>query len=119
MYVTKVSGSSRPQPIRYCIKLGLRQYTIAFDVQQISNEETEEIQYVWSEAVFPKGTPTYGMVVSAIIHGRYSDNDMQAIINNHLLEDGNEEHEAEWSAMQEWRATAKSMAKQILEEIQK
>lgn len=51
---------------------------------------------------------TYSSIVSAIINDRYSNDQMQAIINNHLLE-ANDEHEAEFSAMQAWRAHAKEV----------
>lgn len=39
---------------------------------------------------------------------------MTAIINNHLLDDGNEEHSEEWSEMQAWRKEAKEIAKKML-----
>ena len=52
--------------------------------------------------------------VSAIINDKYNNNDMQAIINNHLLEPEDEEHEAQYQAMQEWRKHAKEIAKQVL-----
>lgn len=115
MLIIKMSGSEKPQQIRYKIKLGLRKYTIAFDIQE--SEETEGNAYTWSEATFDLGKPTYSQLTAAIIQSRYSNDDMQAIINNHLLEDGNSEHEAEWNAMQEWRTEAKTMAKSILEEL--
>ena len=49
----------------------------------------------------------------------YSDDAMQAIINNYLLEDEDSEHQKEWNDMQMWRVEAKRMAKEILEEIKK
>lgn len=63
--------------------------------------------------------PHNSQLVSAIIHGRYSDDAMQAIINNYLLEDEDSEHQKEWNDMQMWRVEAKRMAKEILEEIKK
>lgn len=111
MFVKKmVTGSEPPQTVRYGIKLGMKQYTIAFDVK-----ETEDGQYQWSEVTLSPGIPSYGVLVSAIVRGRYTDDEMQAIVNNHLLDDGNEEHEAEWDEMQAWRAEAKKVAKEILE----
>ncbi len=115
MLITKMTGSIEPQQIRYKIKLGLRQYTIAFDIQQ--SETDDQNQYQWTETTFDLGRPTYSQLVAAIVQSRYPSDDMQAIINNHLLEDGNSEHEAEWNAMQAWRAKAKSMAKEILTQL--
>ena len=61
---------------------------------------------------------TYEQVTSAIIDAAYPSDQMQAIINNHLLESGNAEHEAEFTAMQQWRADAKTIAKQVMEQWQ-
>ena len=66
-------------------------------------------------------------VVDAIISTAYPTDKMQAIINNHfanlaIIADGKkldadeEEHEAEYEAMQAWRTKAKSVAKDVLEE---
>lgn len=61
---------------------------------------------------------TYEQVTSAIIDAAYPSDQMQAIINNHLLESDNAEHEAEFAAMQQWRADAKTIAKQVMEQWQ-
>lgn len=116
MYVVKMSGEVLPQQVRKSIKLGMKQYTIAFDIQETTNDDNL-VQYVWNEVTFPVGKPTYGDIVASIIHGRYSDNEIQAIINNYLLEDGDKEHEKEWNDMQAWRAKAKQLAKLILKDI--
>lgn len=113
--ISKIISSEPPQQIRYKIKLGLRQYTIAFDIQEL--KEGDELKYQWSEATFELGKPTYSQLVATMIKSRYPDDDMQAIINNHLLGDGDAEHEAEWLAMQAWRSEAKVKAKEILEEL--
>ena len=117
MFIAYNQGNEQPQRIRHNIKLGLRQYTIAFDVNLVKGGENE--QYKWCEITLPVGMPTYSQLVSAIIHGRDSDDAMQAIINNHLLEDEDSEHQKEWNDMQMWRMEAKRMAKEILEEIKK
>lgn len=66
-------------------------------------------------------------VVDAIVSAAYPSDKMQAIINNHFanlakiadgkkLDADEEEHEAEYNAMQEWRTKAKAVAKDVLEE---
>lgn len=66
-------------------------------------------------------------IVDAIITGLYPTDKMQAIINNHFailakiadgkeLDADDEEHEAEYNAMQEWRTKAKEVAKQVIAE---
>ena len=113
--ITKQIGYMLPPQISYKIKLGQRQYTIAFDVQEF--KDGGETAYQWSEATFELGRPSCSQLVSAIIESRYPNDRMQAIINNHLLDDGDAEHEAEWNAMQAWRAEAKAMAKDILAKL--
>jgi hypothetical protein len=116
MVIVANQGDTEPQLISHKIKLGLKQYTIAFDVQKSSDETN--LGYSWSEVTFGAGVPSYSEIVAAIIRSRYDDDRMQALINNHLLDDGDAEHEAEWDAMQKWRAEAKQKAKEILAAIE-
>ena len=60
MFITYNQGNEQPQRIRHNIKLGLRQYTIAFDVHIVKEGENE--QYKWCEITLPVGTPTYSPV---------------------------------------------------------
>lgn len=74
------------------------------------------------------GTRTYDGIVNAIVCDHYPADKMQAIINNHFLNlakiaDGKKldeddiAHEAEYDAMQEWRAKAKRVAKEVVSMI--
>lgn len=63
------------------------------------------------------GTRTYDGIVNAIVCDHYPADKMQAIINNHLLESENKEHQAEFAEMQAWRAKAKSVAKEVVSMI--
>lgn len=65
------------------------------------------------EITMPVGVIDYGSIVSAIIDSHYTNDQMQAIVNNHLIG----EHEDAFDEMQEYRAYAKRMARQIVEEI--
>ena len=109
---------------------------INFDVEQIelengmdrdeSKEKTTRLAY--SAYVVRIEQPVErDKVVDAIISSAYPTDKMQAIINNHFanlakiadgkkLDADEEEHEAEYNAMQEWRTKAKSVAKDVLEE---
>lgn len=57
---------------------------------------------------------TYDSIVSAIINAEYTTDQMQAVINNHLLDSTNEATEAEFTAMQQWRALAKKVAREVI-----
>ena len=65
-------------------------------------------------------------IVDAIITGRYPTDKMQALINNHFanlakiadgkkLDADDEEHEAEYEAMQSWRTKAKAVATDVID----
>ena len=66
-----------------------------------------------------------GKVIDAIVSAAYPSDKMQAIINNHfanlaIIADGKkldadeEEHEAEYDAMQAWRKKAKTVASDVM-----
>lgn len=119
MRIEKKNGSEKPKEISYILKLGLRMYTIAFDIKEVetateNGEEASRTQFEWSEVTFGLGIPTFSQLVSAMVQCRYPHDDMEAIINNKLLGDGDEEHEAEYEAMQAWRKEAKTKAKELL-----
>lgn len=67
-----------------------------------------------------------GKVVDAIVSSAYPTDKMQAIINNHFanlakiadgkkLDADDEEHEAEYNAMQKWRTKAKAVATDVID----
>lgn len=109
---------------------------INFDVEQIELENNTEsdnskkkaTRLAYSAYVVRIEQPVEcDKVVDAIISTAYPTDKMQAIINNHfanlaIIADGKkldadeEEHEAEYEAMQAWRTKAKSVAKDVLEE---
>ena len=66
-----------------------------------------------------------GKVIDTIVSAAYPSDKMQAIINNHFanlakiadgkkLDADDEEHEAEYNAMQEWRKKAKTVASEVM-----
>ena len=87
-------------------------FLFCFD-ETIKNENDENIVYVY-EAIRTPLLYTYDLLVSTIIKEKYPDDKMQAIINNHLLNDGDEEHEKVFNEMQQWRKHAKKIAKDIM-----
>ena len=108
---------------------------INFDVEQIelengmdrdeSKEKTTRLAY--SAYVVRIEQPVErDKVIDAIVSAAYPSDKMQAIINNHFanlakiadgkkLDADDEEHEAEYNAMQEWRTKAKSVASDVME----
>lgn len=108
---------------------------INFDVDQIelensmdSSEGKKATRMAYSAYVVRIEQPMErDKVVDAIVISAYPTDKMQAIINNHFanlakiadgkkLDADDEEHEAEYNAMQEWRTKAKAVAKEVMEE---
>lgn len=118
-------GYEKPQSVRYNLKWGQREYTLSYEITESTSQpegmqlEEGQTYYSWIETTLPLGKPTYDDIVSKIVKTKYSDDEMTALINNHLLDDGDEEHTAEWKEMQEWRANAKKIAKEAVEQIDK
>ena len=53
-------------------------------------------------------------LINAFVREKYSVSQVEAIINNYLLDATNEEYLKEFNDMQEWRKEAKSIAKKIV-----
>lgn len=85
---------------------------LCFDEQKVEFDGKTRYTYETARVAFP---PKYGEVVSDIINDHYTADEMQAIINNHLMESESEEHHAEFVAMQEWRAKAKEIARRVID----
>lgn len=53
-------------------------------------------------------------IINTFIREKYSVSQVEAIVNNYLLDDTNKEYLKEFNDMQEWRKQAKSIAKEII-----
>lgn len=107
---------------------------INFDVEQIelensmdSSEGKKNTRMAYAAHVVRIEQPVErGKVVDAIVSSAYPTDKMQAIINNHFanlakiadgkkLDADDEEHEAEYNAMQDWRTKAKAVATDVID----
>lgn len=104
--------------IRICFNIKETEQSVSNDMlasDQGSDKASEEKEKVYSACQVRIPQPIgYDTIVNAIISAAYPADKMQAIINNHLLEADNAEHEQEFAEMQEWRKTAKSVAKEAM-----
>lgn len=125
MQIMYSGGIEKPQFLHYNLKWGQREYTLSYKITENTPQpegmqlEESQTYYSWIETKLPLGKPTYDDIVARIVKTKYSDDEMTALINNHLLDDGDEGHIAEWKEMQEWRAYAKKIAKEAVEQIDK
>lgn len=87
---------------------GQRWYDINVDAFENNTE------YSWDQISIPSNRFDYSGVVDALIVYKYPNDKMQAIINNYLLDQSNEQVVNEFNEMQEWRKRSKELAKDIL-----
>lgn len=107
----------QPPFITYTRHLGQKVYTINFNVEEVNESDSYECKFRYNTVTLPVGRYDRATVISAIIRQRYSDDEMQAIINNYLLDPNNSEAVVEFNEMQEYRKHAKNIADQFLQEI--
>lgn len=87
---------------------GRPQYTLNVLAEKSGDE------WRWLSVQLPVGGLSYDIIVNALITAKYPNDKMQAVINNYLLDMGNLTSMAEFSEMQQWRATAKQVAVEVL-----
>lgn len=105
-----IYGSELPQELVVSYDLGRKVRTINFDAEQV---EEAGYSWRWLSARIAPGCWDYAPIVAAIVRARYSDDEMQAIVNNYLLDA--EAGAAEMEQMQAWRTHAKALARSYLE----
>ena len=88
---------------------------INFDIEKIMKEfeETEETFHQYNQVKVSKNA-VYDEIVSAIIHSKYDADAETALINNHLIENGDE---TEFDEYQELRTKAKLIAHCVIGDI--
>lgn len=107
-----------PQFVTYKKHLGQKIYTINYHVEHIDYDEQHGQPWRYSTVTLPVGRYDRATVISAVIRQRYSDDEMQAIINNYLLDPTDAEAIMEFNAMQDYRRFAKSLADEFIKEIE-
>ena len=90
-----------------------------YRINYVLDLDTESVEPSQKNVILPPGTPTRGIVVNAIITEAYPNDKMQAVQNNYLLDPTDEEAKAEMAVMQDCRKKAKSIADEVMEEINK
>lgn len=97
-------------------------HEIRYDIQEaasVSNDEQSKLEdnnvrHLVCQQILMKSGYDRATLINAIITDRYPNGQMEAIINNHLLDPSDQEHEAEFIAMQSFRSKAKSIASIIM-----
>lgn len=91
--------------------LGRNEYTINFDVEELGKRDrTSDKKYRFQSISLPPGKFDRNTVISKLVCSHYTNDEMTAVINNYLLDDGDEESIAEFKEMQAWRKHSKEIA---------
>lgn len=103
---------NRPTQVETIHSVGINTTVIRFGVTETEQGfECDEVEYNHKEALQESD---YGPMVSAIIRSEYSEDAVEAIVNNYLADpDG---HTEEFQQLQEWRAKAKQAARTIIDD---
>lgn len=108
-----------PQFVTFERHLGQKVYTINFQVEELQGSELQDgRKYRYNTITLPVGQYDRDTVISALIRQKYRDDEMQAIINNYLLDQDDKEAVEEFNMMQEYRKFAKNLADKFLQAIQ-
>lgn len=107
-----IYDNEKPQEVEITHYCGQRQRRINYDVEELG-EGDYSCRY--KQVTLPPGEWNYESIVNAIVSAEYPSDKMQAVVNNYLLDSENEANKADFDMMQECRAKAKAIAKQLLE----
>lgn len=103
--------SSESQDIQVTRELGRARATI-----KVGNGSAEMLE-------LPVGVWNYGAIVSALVRSKYSEDDVEAIVNNNIAliampsavsDEEGQQKLSEFEQMQQWREKCKARAKELL-----
>lgn len=105
-----------PKAVETIISTGIMTTVIRLDITKMEDGmyECEEVEYNHKEPLTEE--KDYGPIVSTLIRAHYSQDQVEAITQNYLVE--HEEHKQEFDDLQEWRAESKRIAKALLNNAQ-
>lgn len=106
--------ATRPPAVERRTHLGMRRYTVNYDIEPTDgNDPGGEFRY--RSVTLAPGVWSYDAIVSALVSAKYPHDKMDAVVNNYLDDPGDDTYINEMRDMQEWRKTAKSIAKAALD----
>ena len=112
---TTNNSNEMPKAVSYTKHLGMRVLTINYGVEKVDEPDEMNGKYRYASVTLPAGVMDYRTIVSAIVNNEYSNDEMQAVINNYMLDPDDEEVRNEWDMMQAVRAYAKQLAHRYID----
>lgn len=102
---------SKPNQVEQRIIFGQKTRTINYEIEEV------ECGYEFYSIALPPAVWDYGIIVDLIIKEHYPNGQMEAILNNYLLDPSDEQSKAKFNEMQEYRNYAKELAKQAMQYV--
>jgi hypothetical protein len=106
---THKTGETAPKFVEYGVDFMRRYYLVNLNITG------DEGNYSWDEIQTPVGSLDYSFLVSEIIRLQYSEDKMEATINNYLKDMTNPDYKQAFDDMQAYRDWAKLQAKEARE----
>ena len=104
----------RPSDYDEVVSAGIRTTILRFNIEEV-DKNVFFFDYVEYNHKEPLTEDDYGKLVSCIIRGKYSEDDVEAIVNNYL--DDPDGHKSEFDELQKWRSIAKQRAREIIDSV--
>lgn len=127
MSAQKITFSQQPPLVTdegksILVCFGMEEKEETYETVNAKGKTTEAKNTVWEGYAVRADQPiSRDKVIDAIVTAAYPQDVMQAVVNNHLLDEADDEdykeHLAEWNDMQQWRKQAKQVAKEVMEAL--
>ena len=108
----KTFSTDKPNFVEQKIFFGQKNRTINYEVKELA-----EGGYEFNSIALPPAVWDYGIIVDRLIKEHYPNGQMEAILNNYLLDPSDEQSKAKFNEMQEYRNYAKELAKQAMQYV--
>lgn len=110
-----IYSATEPEGVEIKNHLGQKQRTVNFNIEELPKEDESGYKWRYECVTLEPGIWNYDALVAAIIKAHYTDDEREAIVNNYLADPKADIAQEEMNQLQEWRATAKEIAKERLE----
>lgn len=92
----------------------MKQRTVNYNIASLGNDSPTDHKYKHQAVTLEPGVWHYDAIVSALVSAEYPRDKMDAIVNNYLADPTSDNAIEEMQEMQNWRKTAKTIAKEVL-----
>ena len=107
--------STEPEKVERKKRLGMTQRTVNYNICPLGENDPSGHKFRYQSVTLEPGIWCYDAIVSALVSAEYPRDKMDAIVNNYLADPTNDNAIEEMLEMQNWRASAKMIAKEALE----